>query len=164
MLLIGTIEDIDIKDSLLEEAEHAYVISEQKFTANAKTLIDIADIVHGTGRSFMEASSLSKILLVPTANLKYPVLFKKENYIDILSQNISGRYVEKNGNNAQAISEFVDLLHNINKQKELLVFTKNVFEQYFNIETAVEKYSEIYSNLKHNKSIYLIDYFLIIYL
>jgi glycosyltransferase involved in cell wall biosynthesis len=160
LLFIGTVENIEVKDLLLEETEHLYVISESRFTTNAKALIGVADIVHGTGRSFMEASSYSKIMLVPTANLKYPVLFKKENYIDILNQNISGRYVEKYNNDEQTISEIIDLLKNKNNQKEIKEFTKNVYNQYFNIASVIKKYNEIYSNLKYIKSIKFIDFML----
>lgn len=160
LLFIGTVENIEVKDLLLKETEHLYVISEPSFTTNAKALIDVADIVHGTGRSFMEASSYSKIMLVPTANLKYPVLFNKENYIDILNHNISGRYIEKYNNDEQTISEIIDLLKNKNNQKEIKEFTKNAYNQYFNIETVIEKYDEIYSNLKYNKSMKFIDFML----
>lgn len=160
LLFIGTVENIEVKDLLLKETEHLYVISEPSFTTNAKALIDVADIVHGTGRSFMEASSYSKIMLVPTANLKYPVLFNKENHIDILNHNISGRYIEKYNNDEQSISEIIDLLKNKNYQKEIKEFTKNAYNQYFNIETVIEKYDEIYSNLKYNKSMKFIDFML----
>lgn len=160
LVFIGTIEDIEIKESLLKGAEHVYVVSEERFTVNAKELIDFADIVHGTGRSFMEACSLSKMMLVPTVNLEYPVLFTKENYINVLNQNISGRYKEKKYNNEMVVNEIVDLLKNSNRQSEVKTFAKEVFDKYFSINAAMNNYTEIYENTQYIKSIRIFDLFL----
>lgn len=160
LVFIGIVENTQIKESLLHETEHLFIVNEQRLTTNAKELINLADIVHGTGRSFMEACSLSKMMLAPTANLDYPVLFSKENYVDILNQNISGRYIEEKYNNESVVNEIADLLKNEDKQQKAKIFSKEIFDKYFSIDSAMNNYTEIYENVKYIKSIKIFDLFL----
>lgn len=156
LVFIGVVEDTEIKELLLSEADHVFVVDDQRFTKNARELLAFADIVHGTGRSFMEASSLSKIMLVPTENLKYPVLFTKDNYIDILNQNISGRYVEKRYDNS-IVNDIANLLKSVEKQSEIKAFSREVFEKYFDVHGVVNYYTEIYESANYIESRYYFD-------
>src|SRR5690606_25903374 len=68
-VFVGTVEDRETLDRVRRlGGNFTYIFSDEEVTRDAKRVVQVADVVLGTGRSFMEAASLGKILLCPTSN------------------------------------------------------------------------------------------------
>lgn len=156
-ILIGSVHDKHIYQKLkLHECKYIKFIVDEEYHINSSQLIDIADIVVGTGRGFMEASSMGKIMLAPTANLEIPVLVNEDNFLDIFKYNFSPRY-KSNKDTNQILYEITECLKNEDKSN---IFIKKMALEYFMVDTVAEKYISIYkgsrrprllllNNLKH---------------
>lgn len=92
-LLIGAIQDECVFNNLMEfSGDNVKIITDDRFTINASELINVADVVIGTGRSFMEAALLNKVMLSPASNLSLPVLAITGRVENIFKVNFSERY------------------------------------------------------------------------
>ncbi|MCQ2959428.1 MAG: hypothetical protein MJ198_04470 [Bacteroidales bacterium] len=144
LLLIGAAKEDSLRTEIEEfAAKYSFVHIECSdiFTANAKELIGIADIVVGTGRGFMEACSKNKIMFVPSDAKKYPVLVSNSNFTDAFFCNFSQRY-----NDDELCEDGKQLLDKINSYKDS---SRVWFDEYFNAESILPRYTEFYKNLKH---------------
>lgn len=95
LIVLGFVEDNDVFNKLLTyQAEDVFFETRNEFTVNASTLIGVADYVVGTGRGFMEAALMGKIMLAPTSNTQIPVLVDLQNVNKIFKENFSSRYYE----------------------------------------------------------------------
>lgn len=142
LVLIGNIVDTKTMEQMLHDAagcDYIHFVTDRKYTLNAKELIDVAEIVVGTGRSFMEACSKGKKMMAPNIGNEYPVLVTSENFDDIFYYNFSERYKEKNNSN---INEILNKLND----EELNSF--RWFEHFFSYSMIEPLYSAFYSTLK----------------
>jgi hypothetical protein len=160
VLLIGTVED----NSILEEikkynTETLFIENDTYFTRNSKELIEIADVVLGTGRSFMEAALKQKIMLAPIIDQKFPILVKPENFNELFKTNFSERGRFSNFNDQKNLSDLIDLLSNKSKRDAFINETNNLYDYNFNIQEKLSVYDSIYKELKFNRSINFIDSF-----
>jgi len=102
----------------------------------------LADFVIGTGRSFMEATSLGLLSLTPVENADYPIL---DNFNSFFYNNFSERNVadEKAINqNLTAIEQLIiDKDKRAKAKKEIL----DLFTEYFGTEGILVKYNAMYT-------------------
>lgn len=162
LVIIGVVENQEILSEIkaLSKGNNIIFITASKYTKNAKELLGFSDFVLGTGRSFMEASSHSKILLSPIKNSDIPLLVTEQNIKNVLDYNISERLdiLDYDRNlNFKEIKSILDSPLNFNNSS---VFSKSVFKTYFNIEKVLSKYQLYYENLKLDKKMRLFDFFL----
>lgn len=142
LIVIGVVQDEIIYNKLLKfQSENIIFLTSDEFTVNASEIIDFADIVLGTGRSFMEAALLGKKMLVPCENLNLPILVDKLNIDYFFSMNFSPRI------NASITNE--DAFNAI----EEVILKKN-FNDNFVFKFAKENFS---SNLIYKKHISLYE-------
>lgn len=162
LVIIGVVESNLVLSEIKQmvNTNHTFIASESTYTKNAKELIGFSNFVLGTGRSFMEASSHGKILLSPINDSDIPLLVKRNNINDVLKYNISERLSIRNFNENSNYREIKLILENSKKYKEYSDFSLEIYDNYFNIYQAIQKYKEIYKKIKFDKKIRIIDFFL----
>lgn len=161
LIFIGTVEEVLILKELIQEGEDfTYFFTDNKYTTNAKSFINCADAVMGTGRSFMEAAAKSKILLSPVKNSSIPLLIQSSNFAKAFEFNFSERilisdYVEINNYNAIKAT-----IENKSDQNKLQEFSSEVYADFFDSKRITEKYENVYQGIQRKKNIHLMDFFL----
>src|SRR5690606_27072648 len=81
LIILGNIQDQQVYNQLVEsKRKNIFIVTDEKYTSNAKEMIDIADWVVGTGRGFMEASSKGKILFTVSNYSDLPTLITPNNF------------------------------------------------------------------------------------
>ena len=160
LIVIGTIQSETNYNEILEEIksknleDDVIVETSDEFTYNASELLDVGDVIIGTGRNFMEASSLNKMLLVPYKDADYPLLVTDANFDAIFTTNFSPR-TQVTDFNEQAN---LDSIYKALKSKEERT-SKLWFEAYFNVKKGVDLYKKVYLNQDVPKNSNLIDTF-----
>lgn len=160
LIVIGTIQSEVNLNAILEEIkaenlENDVIIeTSDEFTYNASGMLDVGDVIIGTGRNFMEASSLNKMLLVPYKNSDYPLLVTDNNFEAIFATNFSPRTQVANFNEQANLGFILEAL----KSKEERT-SKSWFEAYFNVKNGVDLYKKVYLNQDLPKNSNLIDTF-----
>lgn len=145
-VLIGTIEDEDTYRAIRQAGgEHLYVFCDGTYTRNAKELIDLADVVVGTGRSFMEGAAFGKIMLAPLKGASIPVLVDQQLFPSALHYNFSERlqvpgYDERS--NYESIKMVVTDAAKGLRQRE---FSQWMFTNYFDGIGLIDRHMEIYA-------------------
>lgn len=166
LLIIGYIEDLQIYTKLkaLGSDEYVTFITEDYFTLNGNSLIDIADFVIGTGRGLMEAASKSKILLTSIRDEKIPVLVTRDNFYNLFYYNFSNRshlddYSDEN--NYSSIKEILKDNEKAQKQKQ---FSFECYQKYFSVQTIVPDYLKLYSEARFESKFHVLGFLKSIYL
>ena len=160
LIIIGTIQSKDIYNSILvdiksKQLENDVIIdTSDVFTHNASELLDVGDLIIGTGRNFMEASSLNKMLLVPYKNSDYPLLVSQDNFEAIFATNFSPRTQVDDFNEEDNLETIYHHLKTNNR-----IASKPWFESYFNVEKGADLYKSLYLNQDVPKNSNLIDTF-----
>ena len=164
-IIIGTIEDHEVFSNLNRHSEdlgiHSKIvfIADDIFTQNAKELIDIADIVLGTGRSFMEAASKRKPLVFPLFDGSLAIL-TPENFQDAFYYNFSQRVKIQNFDSHSNYFLIKSVLVSVDTYNLFSEYSECVFSKFFDASRLGEIYSKIYENSRLNsESIELIDCF-----
>ena len=97
LVLVGPLESPKLKEDLISLSEtnslkdRVYFLDSPRFMREAHRLIPCADFVVGTGRGFMEAASLGKVLFAPVDEGDCAVLVTPTNIDHFLDYNISPR-------------------------------------------------------------------------
>lgn len=149
LIILGNVQDQSVIDNLKDSLpQNVFFLTEDRFTANAKEVIEVADWAVGTGRGFMEASAKSRVMFAVSMQDDLPMLIGSHNFNQAFAYNFSERIVfEKQhiaDNNDNIIKLFNDELYERNAKKQSLFW----FREYFSIAGAVEKYSNIYKQLQ----------------
>lgn len=147
LIIIGTIQSNTVYDEVKEYIsskaleEHVIIETSDEFTHNASELLDVGDIIIGTGRNFMEAASLNKMLLVPYKDSDYPLLVTDSNFDEIFATNFSPRTQVSGFNEEQNLNKIYQQLN----RKQALT-SKTWFNNYFNVKGGVKAYKSLYLN------------------
>jgi len=157
LIMIGVVQD----ETLLNEitngiSKDVFIINDDEFTYNASELIDIADVVIGTGRGLMEASSLGKIILTPNSNSKLPILVDKNTFPSILQTNFSPRN-KVLVNDQLTIKRIIEITNNIELRKKYSKMITDLYQEYFSVEVGVLKYINFYKDLRIDNKLRLMD-------
>jgi glycosyltransferase involved in cell wall biosynthesis len=157
-LIIGSIEDETVyKDLKKNQQEHVHFITENKYTIKANELIDVADVVLGTGRSFMEAAIQKKLMLATIANSDYPILVNEDNFKQLSGFNFSPRAIINDSNEQKTLSAIQNVLSAKNQYKEFVQLNIKMFNSSFKVDEVVGKYIDIYKNIEFKYRVNLLD-------
>ncbi|MCA0950242.1 hypothetical protein [Shewanella chilikensis] len=141
-LIIGRVQHEDVYEDLLRRFNEAHFITDDYFCRSASELIDIADYVVGTGRSFMEACYFDKVAFVPVNNSNMAVLVTDSNFERLFRNNFSPRNVATSA----------ELEMNETAIKMLNTgFYRSKFDKFFGINGVLNKYLKIYENAKETR-------------
>lgn len=160
-ILIGTIQSQEVYNAILQKIDdlgiQKYVVIKtgERYTREASRLLTIGDLVLGTGRNFMEASSLNLPLLVPYSSSDFPLLVNNEIFERVFSTNFSPRTHIQNFNEDQNLESITKWF-----KGELEINSKQWFEDYFDVKKGAEKYMEMYKTNEVNKRRLYLDEFL----
>lgn len=144
LFIIGVVQDEEVYHEIIKyKSDNIIFLVEDEFTINASEVINFADIVLGTGRSFMEAALLGKTMLVPCENLDLPVLVKEENIDYFFSKNFSPR-ITSNMTSQDSFKEIERvILKKSFKNNNILKFANENFSS----ELIYKKHIDIYRGL-----------------
>ena len=148
-ILIGVIQDRVFYENILKEIKglfNFFVLTDKDYISNPKQLIGICDIYIGSGRSVMEAAFVRKVLAGHSAQGSFPVLINEHNLTNFLEKNFSERVYDSKSDEDR-IEDFNDLLQREKKTMLHKEFSESLFNQYFNVETSIGKYIQIYKLL-----------------
>lgn len=123
-----------------------YLVSDMKFTKNAKLVVDLCDFYFGSGRSLMEATYLNKVLLVPSNKNEIPVLLSHDNFMESFKYNFTERYISSS-TDAIFLSRIQELLDSSFRFDFLSKFNSlSYFYDFFYINNAHQKYLNFYKS------------------
>ncbi|WP_313264662.1 hypothetical protein [Sphingobacterium sp.] len=148
LIIIGNIQDQNIIDEFKEKkVENIFFITEDRYTKNAKELIEIADWVIGTGRGFMEACSKRRIMFCVAANNDIPILIDDTNFNNAFNFNFSERIIFDDDSIQNNKKRILNLIDDFESQKELEGISEQWFFKYFSIQGGIARYEAIYPKL-----------------
>jgi hypothetical protein len=126
--------------------------------------------VIGTGRSFMEATSLGIPSLTPAQNAEIPILVNATNVEQFLATNFSERNIAEDGDEKKTLATILKLVTDESMYAKQQKETKVFFEEYFGTSKINQKYMEVYDfaletpvkriNLLRQNYLYLIKFIL----
>lgn len=156
LIIIGAIQDKDIYDKIASKnSSDVYFITDDYFTENANQLVDVADIVIGTGRGLMEAAFLEKVLLVPNAGSRYPVFLTNGNFTDLFEKNFSPRGKVESSDD---LSDILNIINNDDALNKCRQFSKNCYTTFFSIDEKIEEFIKLYTTATPSYALKPIDY------
>lgn len=148
LIFIGTIESQECFEKLkMHSRDNCFFFTNPLFTDNSKELIAISDAVLGTGRSFMEASSKSKMMLAPISDGCYPLLINKENFFKAFAYNFSERISINNFDENENYMSIKNAITNSDVYRRKTQLSNNLFEEYFDANVLCEKYDRMFQRM-----------------
>ncbi len=143
LIILGEIYNQEIYNTIkkrINKISNIFLITDKKFTEDAKKIIGVSDIVIGTGRGLMEASSKGKILFAPVNNSKLPELITENNFKLFFYYNFSERTLLPNKSiDVKSVIKYV-----LNNSKKISEFSFHIFNKYFFIDEGIKHYLKIY--------------------
>jgi glycosyltransferase involved in cell wall biosynthesis len=128
--------------------EEDRLLTEPEYTRNASEMIDAADFVVGTGRSFMEAASRRRVLLAPLADGEHPALVTPGNWSALFRTNFSPRGEIPGFDIEQNYHAILEAARSPERRDELAAFSRGLFDEHFSIRAAVPTYLQLYRDVK----------------
>jgi len=159
LIVVGSVQNENIREEIQKDIEKTgVIITEPKFTDSASEIIDIADLVLGTGRSLMEGASLSKPLLSPMRGCRYPVLITEDNCENFARINFSGRLDLNNYDEEQNYQDIKSLLVNGNIMEKYQELSFHLFKNEYSIDKGMDLYRDVFHNIKYHRDTYAVNY------
>jgi len=142
LLIIGVPDKRKVLE-FIKKYENAYIkiVTQEKYTLNANQLIEAADFMIGTGRSFMEGAYFSKVMLVPQRNQNIPLLIDKETFEVAFKVNFSERTIYEDYDDPINYNKVIQCIENKGSYEKLSSFIKNKSKKYFEISTKRDFYN-----------------------
>ncbi len=155
LIILGNVQDQIVIDQLEGElGDGVFFLTDDRYTANAKELIEMADWVVGTGRGFMEASAKGRVMFAISMQNELPTLIGKQNFEQAFAFNFSERIVFEHQQLIDNKSQIVRLLKDSQYEDDLKAQSLKWFAKRFSIEGGIEKYEKIYRELEEDPSDY----------
>ncbi|AWH85127.1 hypothetical protein HYN59_08325 [Flavobacterium album] len=146
-IVIGRIQNKTRFEALTKEAVDRKLpvkfITDER-AAKGSDFLYLADFVVGTGRSFMEATSLGIPSLTPVENANYPMLVNKENFDELFSTNFSERNKAETKHVDKNLSNIEELIQDKAKYEAAKKDTLDLFTEFFGTGGIVTKYNAVY--------------------
>jgi glycosyltransferase involved in cell wall biosynthesis len=173
LFVIGRITNEERFQKLMANGEKknfdiSYITDER--AAKGSDFLYLADFVIGTGRSFMEATSLGIPSLTPAQNAEIPILVNATNVEQFLATNFSERNIAEDGDEKKTLATILKLVTDESMYAKQQKETKVFFEEYFGTSKINQKYMEVYDfaletpvkriNLLRQNYLYLIKFIL----
>ena len=145
VIFVGKIESLEVYEELKILGQGCvFFFTSDRYTSDAKELIDVSDAVLGTGRSFMEASSKGKILFTPSSDAEILVLINKDNFEEAFFFNFSERTSFSNLDLSSNYNQLKNLIFDAQLKKQYATFSHSLFKQYFDSDLLADKMTYIY--------------------
>jgi len=158
LIIIGSIEEPQTYEELSQYInENVILLTDDLYTVNANQLVDIAEYVIGTGRSFMEAASLGKIMLCPLENSDFPLLVTRENFNEVFEKNFSERVSLKDLNTDENYKSIIRALSDNTYSTQLVQDTLYFSEKHFDILRVIGHYQGIYESACYRANLNILD-------
>ncbi|MDD3944779.1 MAG: hypothetical protein PHS38_08705 [Bacteroidales bacterium] len=153
LLFIGKIQDYEYYENLKKLCKDLPVIfiTDVNYTHEASQLIDITNVLIGTGRGVMEASSLDKTIFCPVKDSDLPIVLNVNTLEKLFLYNFSER--------VKINKKFIEKENSKIMIDNIVAHTFPFYEEYFSIKNATTKYLEIY-NTSSKKRFRIINYLL----
>lgn len=148
LFVIGRIQDETRFQKLVSEGKKKsfkihYITDER--ASKGSTFLYLADFVVGTGRSFMEATSLGIPSLTPAHNTNIPILIDDLNVERFLSTNFSERNQAQKEDEENTLASLLKLIKDKLAYQNHKAITEKMFNEYFGTEKINSKYTKVYS-------------------
>lgn len=148
LIFIGEVESETTFNKLkLHSGNQIFFLTDEEYTSNAKEIIEVADVVLGTGRSFMEAATKKRILLSPLAEGRYPLLIDRQNYDSAFKYNFSERVKIDMYDEEMNYKNVKNLIQNKEIQRKKRQFSSEVFNRDFDANGIGRKYMEVFDSM-----------------
>ncbi len=121
------------------------IITDPSYYTNASALVEIADVVVGTGRSFMEAAAKGRVMMTPALDLDVPYLIDANEFETAFASNFSPRVTFPEVSNEQATESMTAMLSSSSERQRLQLLARHWFESYFDARSL----SSIYDTARH---------------
>lgn len=158
LVVVGSIQERDVYEEFVKETgENVILLTDERYTINASKLIDISEVVIGTGRGFMEGASMGKILLCPSNHSEYPIVVTKDNLFSLFDNNFSIRSFDNSSTNSNNFSALIQVLRSDELRADLKKYMRQISQDNFEIEPVLGKYLRIYQELKYDSRIGISD-------
>lgn len=155
LFIIGYVEDENVRNQILNRIKNCknniHLLTNKYYTSNANSLIQIADILFGTGRGIMEGLSFGKIVLSPVNNGNNHVVVNEDNINFLEFHNFSERAI---------IKDFEDLTNQIRsffvdsrKKNNYTIWAQGIFGERYSTVNITPLLINIYNSLQFNTSI-----------
>lgn len=144
VIILGAVYDQQVLDSLVSENPDQQVsfVTASEYVKEARKVLDIADIVVGTGRGFMEGAARGKIMFAPLKDNRLPVLVNIENIEECAKYNFSQRLELSDSQKPD-----IDPIKILASRKKLESESLSIFDDYFNITKATSTYRDAYKKV-----------------
>lgn len=158
-VVVGFIQDQEVYDEVSRDAdEGTTIVTDPHFTEKASELLEVADIVVGTGRSFMEAAMQQRLCATPLQGQELPALVTAANFNDLARTNFSERNELANFNQDDNLQEFCRLIGNRTAFDRHTHEVMELVDERFGMSGAARKYSEVYAERSSYVGAPLLDY------
>lgn len=158
--VIGVIESEDILDKLkeLSKGYRCTFLTTSKFTQEASRLIVDYDLVVGTGRGVMETFSYKKLCASANSDLKLPILITNSTFEELFQANFSER-AKARISESENEENLLSLINNADYKISIIKDYESIFENYFNVSTAIGSYKMVYHKAVSESWFSLFDFF-----
>lgn len=157
-VFVGTVQDETVKSSLMAAGEGcALVVTDESIVTYAASVLDVGDLVVGTGSNLMEAAARRRVLLAPLACNPLPALVTEENWRQLAQTNFSARGRLDPFDADSNYRSILSAARDFSEREKLGQFARALFEREFSIEGAVPRYLELYRECRVPPKLDLVD-------
>ncbi len=162
LFIIGTVQENDVYNLLKEKIESSEFknsiefLTDERFTVNASKLVCNFDFMIASGRGVMEASCLGVPVLLESKTNSTFLPLDELTFKSALEMNFSPRWSFLDTTDIDLNSYLERFL--INSKGETTPFVKKMSFSYFNLESALNIYLDIYKAKSKNKSSLLFEF------
>jgi glycosyltransferase involved in cell wall biosynthesis len=161
LVIVGVPEERDVLDRIRSQSSaEVQIIVDDRFTISASQILNAGDMVIGSGRTLMEATSLGKPVLTPALDHPYPVLITGKTFQSAVRTNFSPRNRLPGIGIEDNLRVLHDLIEDRDSRTKVGDENRELFESYFNVSQAIPKYKTLFSDLK---SPYRLDWFALLH-
>src|SRR5690606_20822663 len=115
-IIIGKPYDAALCADLKCRYPDTFFACDDRFSTNARRLLGCADLVVGTGRSFMEGAMVGKVALAPNQASDLPLLATPDSIEDLFSMNFSERS-NIGADDKKTIEDLLELISNSDSRR-----------------------------------------------
>jgi hypothetical protein len=162
LAIVGHVKDNNVFQDLKNEGAFSTSIkfyTSDEYCVNSSELIAYADIVVGTGRSFMEGVAYGKFVFFPVKDSELPCFATPDSYDVAFYKNFSSRVSCDDGLNIEnSFSYFLSLTYCSKKRNDYLEWLEYIFRKDHEVCFGAKKMRLLYNKLKKKKSGYFSYY------
>lgn len=149
LVFLGVVHDEPTAKALRDElGDLGRVISDPELVAQASSVLDVGDLVVGTGRGLMEAAARGRIILVPARSGRLPALVNEKNWESLFRANFSERSEVQPWDEERNYADIRDVLQDSAARRRRAEFSRKLYEEQFALGRVVERYLAIYEEAR----------------